>query len=73
MMLPLSRCLSAAGIRFLGVLFPPRNWASFTVGLPPRHSDMADPDGVSTFRAREIWPGRVPSVLRRRRCPHSHR
>jgi hypothetical protein len=30
--LPLSRCLSATGIRFLGVLFPPGDWASLTVG-----------------------------------------
>jgi hypothetical protein len=33
-MLPLSRCLSAAGFRFLGVLFPPGTPASLTVGLP---------------------------------------
>ena len=32
--LPLSRCLSAAGISFLGVLFPPGDWAPLTVGLP---------------------------------------
>ena len=32
--LPLSCCLSAAGIRFLGVLFPPGDWAPLTVGLP---------------------------------------
>ena len=32
--LPLSRCLSAAGIGFLGVLFPPGNPAFLTVGLP---------------------------------------
>jgi hypothetical protein len=31
---PLSRCLSAAGIGFLGVLFPPGNPAILTVGLP---------------------------------------
>ena len=31
----LSCCLSATGIRFLGVLFPPRDSASLTVGLPP--------------------------------------
>jgi hypothetical protein len=35
MMLPLSCCLSAAGICFLGVLFPPGSWALLTVGLPP--------------------------------------
>ena len=28
-------CFSVTGIRFLGVLFPPRDWAFFTVGLPP--------------------------------------
>jgi hypothetical protein len=31
---PLSCCLSAAGIGFLGVLFPPGNPAFLTVGLP---------------------------------------
>ena len=35
MRLLLSCCLSATGIRFLGVLFPPRDSASLTVGLPP--------------------------------------
>jgi len=29
-----SRRLSAAGIRFLGILFPPRDSASLAVGLP---------------------------------------
>jgi hypothetical protein len=29
-----SRCLSTTGIRFLAILFPPRNWALLTVGLP---------------------------------------
>jgi hypothetical protein len=29
-----SRCLSAAGIRFLGIRFPPRDSAFLTVGLP---------------------------------------
>ena len=31
-----SRCVSAAGIRFLVILFPPRSWAFLTVGLPAR-------------------------------------
>jgi hypothetical protein len=35
-MISLSCCLSATGIRFLGVLFPPRDSASLTVGLPPQ-------------------------------------
>jgi hypothetical protein len=39
-MVPLSWCLSATGIRFLGVLFPPRDSASLTVGLPPRQGAM---------------------------------
>ena len=34
MLLPPSRCLSATGISFLGVLFPPRDPALLTVGLP---------------------------------------
>ena len=40
--LSLSCYLSATGIRFLGVLFPPRNSASLTVGLPsqPRVMDL---------------------------------
>jgi len=60
---PLSCCLSATGIRFLGVLFPPRDSASLTVGLPPHPSherlSMMDPDGVSTFHTHELRPGRV--------------
>jgi hypothetical protein len=71
--LPLSCCLSAAGVRFLGVLFPLRNWALLTVGLPRHHKDIVDPDGVPTFHTHEIRLGRVPSVPRRRRCSHGHR
>jgi hypothetical protein len=40
MMLPFSCRLSAAGICFLGVLFPPRNSALLTVGLP-QHPKMS--------------------------------
>ena len=29
-----SRCLSATGIRFSVILFPPGSWALLTVGLP---------------------------------------
>jgi hypothetical protein len=36
---PLSCCLSATGIRFLGVLFPPRDSASLAVGLPHHRPD----------------------------------
>ena len=67
--LPLSRCLSAAGIRFLGVLFPPGDPALLTVGLPATPRQMPpDPNRVSTFRTHEIRPGRVSSLPRGRRC-----
>ena len=56
-MAPLSRCLSATGIRFLGVLFPPGNQAPLTVGLPQHPAGTADPDGVSTFRTHETRTG----------------
>ncbi|ASL07636.1 hypothetical protein MYCOZU1_00967 [Mycobacterium intracellulare subsp. chimaera] len=34
-----SRCLSAIGIRFLSILFPPRDSAPLTIGLPARRPD----------------------------------
>lgn len=71
-MAPFSCCLSATGIRFLGVLFPPRNSASLTVGLPPQLG-CDGPDGVYTFRTHEIRPGRVPALPREQRCPRDHR
>jgi hypothetical protein len=33
---PVSRCLSATGIRFSVILFPPGSWALLTVGLPAK-------------------------------------
>lgn len=33
-----SRCLSAAGVRFSVILFPPRDWAFLAVGLPNQRS-----------------------------------
>jgi len=71
-MVPLSCCLSATGIRFLGVLFPPRNSAFLTVGLPPQLS-CDGPDGVSTFHTHELRPGRVPAIPREQRCPRDRR
>jgi hypothetical protein len=80
-----SRCLSATGIRFLGILFPQG------IGLPSRsayrpvvgHTDVApDPDGVSMFRTRETrlrlgalyTPGTAvstrPFKVHDRRLPH---
>lgn len=37
-------------------------------GQPTRHKHHLDPDGVVTFRMRQIRPGRVPSVPRGRWC-----
>ena len=34
MLVPVSRCLSATGVRFSVIRFPPGNWALLTVGLP---------------------------------------
>jgi hypothetical protein len=53
---PVSRCLSAAGIRFMSILSRP--------GIPPllrsayrAADDDTDPNGVSVFRTRETRPG----------------
>jgi len=62
---PVSRCLSAADVRFSAIRFPPRGWAPLTVGLP---AQGPDPDGVTAFRTHELRPGWVPSVPRGRRC-----
>src|SRR6476661_9876811 len=72
-MAPLSCRLSAAGIRFLGVLFPPRDSASLAVGLPSRPHGRDGPDGVSTFHTHEMRPGRVPPLPREQRYPHDRR
>ena len=71
---PLSRYLSATGIRFLGVLFPPGGPALLTVGLPATlQASEPDPDGVPTFHTHEIRPDRVSSLPRGRRCSYDHR
>jgi hypothetical protein len=62
-----SRRLSATGIRFSVIRFPPRSWALLTVGLPDETS-RPDPDGVTAFRTHELRPGWVPSIPRGRRC-----
>ena len=56
-----SRCLSAAGIRFLGILFPPAGFRS-PHGRPTRQ--CLDPGGVATFRTSESRPDWVPSLPR---------
>ena len=53
----LSCRLSAAGIGFLGILYPPGTWAFVTSGLPPPRIGVADPDGVSMFRTHETRLG----------------
>ena len=63
---PVSRCLSATGIRFSGRPAPAGEF-----GLPhgrPTRQTRLDPDGVVTFRTRQIRPGWVPSVPRGRWC-----
>jgi hypothetical protein len=66
----LSCCFSATGIRFLGILFPPRNWALLTVGLPIHPMMHRTRTGFPhTARMRPGW-GRASSVSRRRRCSH---
>ena len=56
-----SRCLSAAGIRFLGILFPPAGFRP-PHGRPTRQ--RLDPGGVSTLRTSESRPDWVPSLPR---------
>jgi hypothetical protein len=60
-MLPISRCLSATGIRFLGVLFPHGIPLSSQSAYHRHPKSAADRNGVSTFPTRETRPGRVPS------------
>ena len=50
-----SRCLSATGIGFLGILSRPGIPPPLTAGLPRRQRG-ADPDRVSMFRTRETRP-----------------
>ena len=65
--LPVSCCLSATGIRFSGRPAPAGDSAFLTVGLPGTDLRL-DPIGVVTFRMRQIRPGWVPSVPRGRWC-----
>ena len=65
--------LRRTGIRFLGILVPPGNWAFVASGLPGAPGGAPDPDGVSTFRMREQRPGWVPPRPRGQRCSHGRR
>src|SRR5712692_11772670 len=52
----LSCRLSAAGIRFLGILFPPGNWALLAVGLPAHPKVRRTLTGFPCFtRMRNGW------------------
>jgi hypothetical protein len=64
-MVVVSRCLSAAGIGFSVILFPPGSWALLAVGLPAWRPDL---DGVTTFHTYELRPGWAPSVPRGQWC-----
>ena len=46
---PVSRCLSAAGVRFLVILCPLGSWAFLAVGLPARVAKGRTPTGLSRF------------------------
>jgi hypothetical protein len=63
-----SCCLSAAGIRFLGILSRPGIAPLLRSAYHAAGGGM-DPSGVSVFRAHEIRLDRVPSVPRGRRYP----
>jgi hypothetical protein len=52
-----SRRLSAAGVCFLGILFPPGDRAFVTVGLPAHRTGALDPVGVSMFSTCETRLG----------------
>ena len=66
MHVPVSCRLSAAGVRFSVIPFPPRDRPLLTVG-PPTHTGP-DPDGVTAFRTHELRPGWVPPIPRGRWC-----
>lgn len=57
-----SPCLSAGGLRFLGLRVPLEDSAFLASGLPAK----PDSNGVSTFRTDEMRSGRMPFLLRGR-------
>jgi hypothetical protein len=64
-LVPVSCCLSGAGIRFSVIRFPLGNWAFLCGRLT---GQWPDPDGVTTFHTHELRPGWVPPLPRGRRC-----
>jgi hypothetical protein len=72
--IPVSCCLSAAGVRFLGLPVPPRDCAFLAIGLPCTAEGACwDPDGVSMFRTNEIRVGSGAPFTPGQRCSHSRR
>jgi hypothetical protein len=71
---PVSCCLSAAGVRFLGLPVPPGDCAFLAIGLPCTAEGACwDPDGVSMFRTNEIRVGSGAPFTPGQRCSHSRR
>jgi hypothetical protein len=66
---PVSRFLSAAGVRFLDRPAPAGDLGLPHGRLTSRHW-RPDPVGVVTLRTYEMRPGWVPPLLRERRCPY---
>jgi hypothetical protein len=62
---PVSCCVSAAGVCFLVILFPLGSWAFLAVGSPDRDPD---PGRVTAFRTHKMRPGRAPSIAHGRWC-----
>jgi hypothetical protein len=65
-----SCCLSATGVRFLGILCPPGDWALLTVGLPAHQQAYRTLTGFPcSARVRHDW-GWTSSIPRGQRCSH---
>ena len=74
LVVPVSCCLSAAGIRFLGLPLPPRDSAFLAIGLPSTpKGECWDLDGVSMFRTNEMRVGSGAPFTPGLRCSHNRR
>jgi hypothetical protein len=62
-MVPVSRCLSATGVRFSGRPAPAAE-LRFPYGRPTKRNFHLDLNGIVTFHMRQIRPGWMPSVPR---------
>ena len=73
-----SRCLSATGVRFSAIRFPPRDWALLTVGLPtqrvgPRRGYRVPHTRATTRGGRPLYPEDHGAHPARSRSPTSVR